>query len=150
MNDHASFLATDARLGIWSRYPDVTEDEDLATDSYACYHATRDFVEYLRKQGVDALYVEANFEHPMAGRHWWVRVGDTDYDWTARQYHNLEHPPAPEHADIACPLMWPAGEPHPIVGAYEVEQISSEPEVIDDLSKTIRRYTLEILERKDF
>jgi len=53
-----------------------------------------------------------------------VRVRDSgtgcvlDVDYTARQFHNLEWPPAPEHQDLPCPLIWPADGRHPVCGSY--------------------------------
>ena len=49
-----------------------------------CWHASRTFHDYLAEQGVDSEMVR--IDHPSGVAHWFVRVGCTEIDWTARQF----------------------------------------------------------------
>ncbi|MFF2678059.1 hypothetical protein ACFVRT_15920 [Arthrobacter koreensis] len=120
------FTCTDARLDIWRRYPDISEEEDEATDDWACGEVSGQFAAYAREQGWDADVVTAQADHPMADEHVWVhlhRGGRTiAVDWTARQYHNLnEISWDPKVLSAPWPLTWnpdTAPNEHPLMGSF--------------------------------
>lgn len=119
----SSFEATDARLSIWRRYPEVSEADNQVIDTYACREVSAAFARHAATHGLRTCLIEADdCDHPRVDRHWWVVVYVADQaecvDWTARQFHNLEHPPLPEHADIPFPLTWNADYQHPVVGRF--------------------------------
>lgn len=126
-----AFAASEPRIDIWRRYPHITEYEDEATDDYACDQVSRQLAVFLAARDFDVqVTVAGEADHPMACEHVWVTVstpaGPLNVDFTARQYHNLEHPPAPEHQNLPCPMVWAgAGNSHPVVGAFA--QISRQP-----------------------
>lgn len=118
-----AFRRSQPDLGIWERYPDVSAAEDARTDTYACDQLSALFTDFCLAQGVAAVRVSADGAlQAFADYHLWTRVfvdGESfDVDWTARQYHNLQQPPVPEHADLPCPLVWAADDVHPVVGAF--------------------------------
>jgi hypothetical protein len=120
-----SYAASDPRLDIWRRYPDISEAEDEFTDGFACEQVSAGFAEFARDRGWNAIAVLAEGpEHPMADYHAWVRIqgrdGSYDVDWTARQYHNLHAVHGRDETVLALPwpLIWPATGQHPIVGAF--------------------------------
>lgn len=121
------FTASDPRLDIWRRYPDISWDEDEATDYWACEEVSAGFAAYARARGVDARVFTATADHEWADVHAWVCIssGDTEtaVDWTARQYHNLnaEGGRDPKVLDAPWPLVWDQnGTPgrHPLMGSY--------------------------------
>ncbi|MGK3708638.1 hypothetical protein [Arthrobacter sp. IK3] len=120
------FTGTDPRLDIWRRYPEISDDEDEATDDWACGEVSEQFAAYAREHDWEAEVVEALAEHPMADLHVWVhlhRAGRTiAVDWTARQYHNLnEISRDPKVLSAPWPLTWdPEEQPdeHPLMGAF--------------------------------
>ncbi|MCC3292612.1 hypothetical protein [Arthrobacter sp. zg-Y1110] len=122
----AGFTGTDPRLDIWRRYPDITEDEDEATDDWACGEVSAQFADYARSEGWDAEVVEAQADDPWADLHVWVQLrrdGRTvAVDWTARQYHNLkELSRDPKVLAAPWPLTWdPDQDPgeHPFMGSF--------------------------------
>lgn len=120
------YISSDPRLDIWRRYPDIAEDEDDATDTWACGEVSTEFAVYARALGWDAEVIEVLALNPWADVHVWVelrRDGETlAMDWTARQYHNLlavSRDPAVLGAP--WPLVWnPATTPdsHPFMGRF--------------------------------
>jgi hypothetical protein len=103
---------------VWSLYPDISEEQDLATGSWAAKQASVLFVKFLAAYGIDARPVAAEQpDTPFHEYHWWVRVdcplGTVNVDWTARQFHNLEHPPLAAHADLSFPMVWLTGFTYP-------------------------------------
>lgn len=112
----AAFATATPMIDVWRRYPDITPDEDDRTDAWACQQASEEFVAFARAHGFHAVLITVAEPRPPEYDHYWSRVDNTNVDWTARQYHNLKHPPAAKHQDLPCPLTWPAGEPHPILG----------------------------------
>mgnify|MGYP000567511529 CR=1 FL=1 len=120
------FVSSNPKLDIWRRYPDISEDEDDATDEWACAEVSGEFAEYAQSQGWEAEVVEAVSEHPMADEHVWVhlhRGGQvTAVDWTARQYHNLEEISRdPKVMGAPWPLTWDPRETpdeHPLMGGF--------------------------------
>lgn len=122
----AGFEAADPQLDIWRRYPDISDDEDDATDEWACGEVSEQFAAYAQSQGWEAEIVEAVSEHPMADEHVWVhlhRGGQvTAVDWTARQYHNLNAISRdPEVLAAPWPLTWDPRETpdeHPLMGGF--------------------------------
>lgn len=120
-----AYKASEPRLDIWRRYPDVSEVEDALTDSFACEQVSAGFAEFARAHGWNAIAVLAEgAEHPMADYHAWVRIQDGarsyDVDFTARQYHNLHRPEGRDHAVMALswPLVWIYRGEHPVVGKF--------------------------------
>jgi hypothetical protein len=112
------------KLDIWRRYPDITEEEDALTDSWACEHVSADFALFARRRGWGAVVIYAEeASEPLIDYHAWVRLTrgteSVDVDWTARQYHNL-HKPGHDEAVLALawPLVWPSGDTHPVAGAF--------------------------------
>ena len=114
------FEREDADVRHWKRYPNVSErvDESMAV----CDEMSRRFKSTLVTAGIeDARIVEASAAPtPLTDYHQWVRVGTgprcVNVDWTARQFHNLEHPPNPKHLRIPVPLVWLGEGPgHPVV-----------------------------------
>lgn len=117
------FRAAQPDLALWERWPAVSSAEDARSDSFACETTSRLFAASCAEQGVRAGTVTGDdAEHPHADYHAWTRVflpeGAFDVDWTARQFHNLESPADPAHADLPCPLVWPASDVHPVVGRF--------------------------------
>lgn len=124
-----SFLASDPRLDIWRRYPDISEADDTYTDSWACEEVSAEFGAFARGLGWDADIVHGTDpEEPFAFDHAWVRLSRdcvlSDVDWTARQYHNLFALDGHDPAVLALP--WPLSwdpiafgvNAHPIVGEF--------------------------------
>jgi len=117
------FASAEPMADVWRRYPDVSADEDDATDTWACDQAGARFAAYVGERGGAACVVRATeAEHPWADYHVWTRVvvdGEpVNVDFTARQYHTLDG--VGEAALSATwPLMWPGTEPvHPLVGRF--------------------------------
>jgi hypothetical protein len=120
-----AYAASDPRLDIWRRYPDISEAEDEFTDGFACEQVSAGFAEFARERGWNAIAVLAEGpEHPMADYHAWVRISDGawshDVDFTMRQYHNLHRAEGRDHAVLALPwpLVWVATGEHPVVGKF--------------------------------
>ncbi|MEO3931396.1 hypothetical protein WMO79_01095 [Micrococcaceae bacterium Sec7.4] len=120
-----AYKASDPRLDIWRRYPDISEAEDQLTDGFACKQVSEGFAEFAWGQGWNALAVLAEgAEDPMADDHAWVRIRDGlwsyDVDFTARQYHNLHRPEGHDSAVLALswPLVWVYRGEHPVVGKF--------------------------------
>lgn len=115
------------KVDVWRRWPDVTDSEYVAADTWECIHAAHAFADFARTAGLEAtVVVGTESEQPYDGFHAWTVVteanGLTAVDWTARQFYNLQEPPAAEHADLPCPMIWhpqSLGE-HPISGPYRV------------------------------
>ena len=123
----ADFTASDPRLDIWRRYPDISWEEDEATDYWACEEVSAQFAEYARARGVDAQVFTAIADHEWADRHAWVCISAggqvTAVDFTARQYHNLNTDGGrdPEVMAAPWPLVWDqesSGGVHPLMGSY--------------------------------
>lgn len=121
------FTASDPRLDIWRRYPEISWEEDESTDYWACEQVSAEFAEYARARGVDAQVFTATAHHEWADLHAWVCItsGDTvtAVDWTARQYHNLHEEGGRDPKVLAAPwpLVWDqsrAGNEHPFMGPY--------------------------------
>jgi hypothetical protein len=120
-----AYAASDPRLDIWRRYPDVSEAEDALTDGFACKRVSEDFAEFARERGWNAIAVLAiGAEHPLADDHAWVRINHDgqsyEVDWTARQFHNL-HAAGRDEAVLRLPwpLVWAADGPqHPVAGRF--------------------------------
>lgn len=104
------FVVSEPMADVWRRYPDVTEAEDEATDGCACVSMSERFAAL----SGGTVIVGEDPDTGWSDRHAWTRVAGWNVDWTARQFHNLEHPPSPAHADLPCPLVW-RGEQHPVV-----------------------------------
>jgi hypothetical protein len=118
-----SFADTDPRLEIWRRYPNVTSGEDQEIDTYACEQVSKAFAQHAAAHGLRVWCVQADGAcTPFIGEHWWtvVLVGDEvrHVDWTARQFHNLECPPNPQHANIPFPLLWASSWRHLVAGRF--------------------------------
>jgi len=122
-----AYIASEPRLDIWRRYPDVSGAEDELTDSFACIQVSAGFAEFARARGWEATVLLAEgAEHPMADHHAWVRILDArwyiDVDFTARQYHNLHRVEGRDHAVLAqsWPLVWDAAyrDGHPVAGRF--------------------------------
>lgn len=115
-------------LAVWRHYPHVSAEEHEATFQWACRQASDLFVEFLAGRGIAARTVLAADAHiPFHDYHWWVRIdcaiGTVNVDWTARQFHDLEHPPHPAHQDLPFPLVWVSAplyphDTHPVSGRY--------------------------------
>ena len=120
------FQTSNPKLDIWRRYTDISEDEDEATDDWACGEVSEEFAAYAQSQGWEAEIVEAVSEHPMADEHVWVHLHRggtvTAVDWTARQYHNLDEISRdPKVLGAPWPLTWdPRESPgeHPLMGRF--------------------------------
>jgi hypothetical protein len=108
-------------IQVWRRFgPDSTGEEIEQTYGYECDAVARDFASALSAQRL------RNVALVQGDDHWWTRVTIPDgrvvnVDWTARQFHNLERPPSPRHANLPCPLVWLTGEQfpedtHPVTG----------------------------------
>ena len=121
----ARFEREEPWLDIWRRYPHLTDEEHEATDAYACKSVSEALAKFLRAEGMPVGLVHARDAlHPMHDEHYWVRVfGSVNVDYTANQFHNLEHPPAAEHADLPWPLVWNGMQSHPVSGNYGVVEI---------------------------
>lgn len=103
------FPDTHVMLSVWRLYPYVSEADDQATDYWACRQASELFVAFLSERGMTArLVLGVDAEAPFLGYHWWVRVdcplATANVDWTARQFHNLHHPPLP--GTKTCRSRW--------------------------------------------
>lgn len=112
----AAFEQADPRVQVWKRVPDVEE----GADDEACEELSAAFTAFCLDRGhqAETLWVEGFVED--AHYHCWTRVvvaGVTwSVDWTARQFHNLENPEAPEHQDLPCPLYWRTDQlDHPVL-----------------------------------
>lgn len=115
-------------LTVWREYPHVSGADHEATFRWACRQASELFVSFLAERGVTArLVLAAHAYAPFHDYHWWVRTdcaaGTVNVDWTARQFHDLEHPPHPAHRDLPFPLVWLSAPPfppdtHPASGRY--------------------------------
>lgn len=122
----AAFAASDPRLDLWRRWPDVSADEDALSDRFACRQVAEAFTAFARSHGWTAVTVAAEeAEHPFADYHFWTRLilgADlVDVDWTARQYHNLHEVAGrdPKVLDLPWPLVWTADdEEHPVAGRF--------------------------------
>ena len=119
-----AYVASDPRLDIWWRYPDISEAEDEFTDGFACEQVSAGFAEFARERGWNAIAVLAEgAEHPMADYHAWVRIRDGawsyDVDFTVRQYHNFHRAGGRDHAVLALqwPLVWFTGASIPSPGS---------------------------------
>jgi len=104
-------------VDVWKRVPDVDDgDDDEACDTMAAA-----FTAFCAEYGLNARTTRAEgFGIAFTDYHCWtsVQISPTEQvqvDWTARQFHNLDYPTNPAHADIACPLVW-TGDAHPILG----------------------------------
>jgi hypothetical protein len=124
-----SYIAASPRLGIWRRYPYITEADNDYTDSWACEQVSAEFAAFARKAGWEADIIRGTDpEEPFAFDHVWVRLTSagvvSNVDWTARQFHNLHKPEGHDPSVLALPwpLTWDpaaiAPEHHPIVGTY--------------------------------
>ncbi len=118
-----AYVASDPRLDIWRRYPDISEAEDEFTDGFACEQVSAGFAEFARERGWNAIAVLAEgAEHPMADYHAWVRIQDEawsyDVDFTVRQYHNLHRAGGRDHAVLQWPLVWVYRGEHPVAGKF--------------------------------
>jgi hypothetical protein len=124
-----AYIDADPRLAIWSRYPNVSEEEDDYTDGWACEQVSAEFAAFACTRGWDAAVVHGvDPGHPLAFDHAWARLTrdgkTTDVDWTARQFHNLFVPDGRDPAVLTLPwpLAWSptaiAPEDHVIVGTY--------------------------------
>lgn len=123
----ASFRAAHPLLDAWSRWPDVTDDEYLSIDTFECIQVAEAFTAHARAAGLPATVVTtAPDEDALDGFHAWTVLtladGAVGVDWTARQFWNLHEPARPEHADLPCPLLWPASgvsglSTHPVANA---------------------------------
>jgi hypothetical protein len=124
-----AYIESDPRLAIWRDYPDITQEQDDYTDTWACEEVSAQFAAFARSLGWDAAVVHGTDpEEPLAFDHAWVRLTrdgvSSDVDWTARQYHNLfvtgGHDP--NVLTLPWPLAWAphiVGEnAHLIVGAF--------------------------------
>lgn len=114
----------------WNKYPDIGYELDEMTDTVACKSMSHLFVDYCRARGIEARIMhgqDADDSCPMLDDHYWVKVrlGGSAFavDWTARQFHNLDHPPSPKHADLSCPLIWQDPEHHPLVDFLSVTTV---------------------------
>lgn len=127
------------QVDIWRRYPDVTEQEDDATDQWACGEVSRSFAAFAREHGWSAVVIHAEgAEAPLADYHYWVRLlhprlGVHDVDWTVRQYHNLHEEGGRDEAVLSLPwpLVWsPLADPdtHPIAGSFRTVRHDNEEE----------------------
>lgn len=100
---------------LWSAYPDLDDAGQDRSDEVACEQMSRRFAELAAAAGlVTSLVRGSDADEPLVDEHWWVQVDGVNVDWTARQFHNLEHPANPAHADLPCPLVWRGAE-HPVV-----------------------------------
>lgn len=121
-----AFAASDPRVDLWRRWPDVSDAEDALSDQFACQQVSESFTAFARSRGWDAVTVEgAEAVHPFADYHYWTRlhVGDglVDVDWTTRQFHNLHEAGGrdPKVLDLPWPLVWAADdEIHPVAGRF--------------------------------
>lgn len=126
-----SFEAATPNIAIWKRWPAVTEAEDALTDSWACESVSVEFASHLTANGIPARLVRAVecLDFSMHDSHTWVRghlpEGDIDIDWTARQFHDLEWPPLPEHQNLPCPLVFAASDTHPVSGRYSAVTVEA-------------------------
>lgn len=124
----APFAGTADAL-LWAAYPDLDDGGHDRTDEIACEQMSRAFAELAAAAGLDVALVRGtDADEPLVDEHWWVRVGTLHVDWTARQFHNLEHPANPDHADLPCPLVWDGAE-HPVVSfrTREVHDVPTTP-----------------------
>lgn len=116
-----AFQAGEPRLRLWADYPQLTQEEHTLTDGWACREVSLQLVNFLRARELSALLVHAQeAEHPWHYEHYWARVGEWEIDYTARQFHNLEHPPTHAHQNLPCPLIWRAENGHPVSGSYRL------------------------------
>lgn len=118
-----AYVASDPRLDIWRRYPDISEAEDAVTDGFACKQVSAGFAEFARDRDWNAVAVLAEgADHPLADEHAWVRITHLgrsyDFDWTARQYHDLHDGCRDKVLALPWPLVWPATGEHPVVGKF--------------------------------
>ncbi|ACL42223.1 hypothetical protein Achl_4272 (plasmid) [Pseudarthrobacter chlorophenolicus A6] len=108
-----SYIAADPRLGIWLRYPYISDDDDSYTDGWACESVSAEFAAFARESGWIAVVLRASDPvEPRADYHSWVRLSRDgaliDVDWTARQFHNLFAPNGndPNVLTLPWPLAW--------------------------------------------
>lgn len=124
-----TYIESDPRLGIWNRYPDVSDADDAYTDTWACEQVSSEFTAFARSHGWDAEWIRgADPENPLAFDHSWVRLTRdafvVDVDWTARQFHNLNvvYGYDSDVLSLPWPLVWDpsvAGpDTHPIAGRF--------------------------------
>jgi len=122
-------------IRIWMAYPGITPDElqrtfEAGGESKSVSEAfAKNLITRSADLDVFLVYGDASNRYSAGGDHWWVRIAlpdqrELNVDWTARQFHNLEQPHAPQHQDLPCPLIWESdrpGEPvHPVTGTYAV------------------------------
>lgn len=124
-----SYINADNRLEIWREYPDITDEQNDATDSWACEEVSAQFAMFARASGWHAVVIRGkDAENPMVFDHAWVRLTRdgvvTDVDWTARQFHNLFVPDGHDPAvmSLPWPLAWDPAvvdpDSHLIVGEF--------------------------------
>lgn len=122
----AAFTASEPRLDLWRRWPDVSPAEDDLSDSFACEQISESFTAFARGHGWTAVTVAADeAATPFVDYHRWTRLllGPElwDVDWTARQYHNLHRIGGgdPKVLGLPWPLVWEADdENHPVAGRF--------------------------------
>lgn len=54
-----AFIDSNPRLDIWRRYPDISEAEDEATDTWACGQVSQQFAAFAREHRWDAVVIRA-------------------------------------------------------------------------------------------
>ena len=119
----SAFAQAEPRLASWRAFPHISEDADIALDTWACEGVSRDFLPFARRFDLDAALIYGDDALPDCLEHFWVRVRTPDsraydVDFTARQFYSIIWPPPPELTDLPCPLIWPASDTHPVVGDY--------------------------------
>jgi len=121
----AEFAAQEPLVAVWRQVPDVPED----ADAEACDVLAPRFTAWCNSHGFAAWTVMAqDFPHPLTDYHYWTSVRASQdawvrVDWTARQFHNLEYPRNPAHADLPCPLLW-IGAEHPVLGLAGTSRVT--------------------------
>lgn len=122
------FSETNEYVPYWERYPHIPPEIDETLP--ACFTLSEQFTRFARDHDLDAVTIEASHAlDELVDIHRWTRVSDGEtlfnVDWTARQFHNLHWPPAPEHQDLPCPLVWD-GEEHRLVRFAIIAEVTSE------------------------
>lgn len=119
-------------IEVWSRYPDIDEDEDKGTDVYACEQASRAFVTLLTEAGYTAWLVHGDdAEQALVGDHFWVGylADDDEDDWyidfTARQFHNVPDALLTAHM-TEWPLRWGGTNTHPVIEFRTIVEVPGE------------------------
>ena len=113
-----AFLAQDDDAKAWGATPDEFDD---APD---CDVMAERFVRFATTHGLTANVVRVKIEATFDGctdLHWFAVVEGVGFDWTARQFHNVEGMDL-DHSEIPCPLLflWPGPYPLPTITAEEV------------------------------